>query len=175
MARKIFSAYLIIFATVVVFISSAQAGEVKVYVDKEIKPVVLRLISEAEKQIDIEMYILTDRNVIEALEKAEGRGVEVRLILDPNQRYNLEHTDDLKREGVEIKWYPVSKPALMHRKAAIFDEEKVILGSCNWSRNGFTNSKEINVLINDAQAVKEIIEIFSGDWYHSYLGHYEKY
>jgi phosphatidylserine/phosphatidylglycerophosphate/cardiolipin synthase-like enzyme len=175
MLKKIISRYLIIFATVVVFISSAQAQEVKVYVDEEIRPAILKLIYEADEQIDIQMYILTDQDVIKALERAEGRGVEVRIILDPNQRYNLKHVDRLKREGVEIKWYPVNKPALMHRKMAIFDKEKVLLGSANWSRNGLTNNKEINVLIDDSEVVGKVTEVFSDDWYYSFLGHYNKY
>ena len=94
MARKVPSQYLIIFATVVTFVLSAHAGEVEVYIDKEIRPAILRLISEAEKQIDIEMYILTDQDVIEVLERAEDRGVEVRVILDPNHGYNLKHVDE---------------------------------------------------------------------------------
>jgi hypothetical protein len=35
---------LILFTQVIIFISSSQAGEVKVYVDKEIKAVILKLI-----------------------------------------------------------------------------------------------------------------------------------
>jgi phosphatidylserine/phosphatidylglycerophosphate/cardiolipin synthase-like enzyme len=175
MKLKVLSKYLIIFATVAVFISSAQAREVKVYLDDEIKPVILKLIYEADEQIDIEMYILTEQDIIRALEKAEGRGVEVRIILDPNQRYNLKHVDRLKREGVEIKWYPVNKPSLMHRKLAIFDKEKVFLGSANWSRNGLTNNKEMNVVIDDSEVVEEVTEVFSDDWYYSFLGHYDKY
>jgi phosphatidylserine/phosphatidylglycerophosphate/cardiolipin synthase-like enzyme len=175
MKLKVLSKYLIIFVTVAVFISSALAEEVKVYFDEEIKPVILKLIYGAEERIDIQMYILTDLDIIRALERAESRGVEVRIILDPNQRYNLKYVDRLKREGVEIKWYPVNKPALMHRKMAIFDKEKVLLGSANWSRNGLTNNKEINVLIDDLKLTDKVVEIFSNDWYYSFLGHYDKY
>jgi phosphatidylserine/phosphatidylglycerophosphate/cardiolipin synthase-like enzyme len=121
------------------------------------------------------MYILSDKDVIEALKRAEDRGVEVRIILDPSRRYNLKYIDELKREGVDIKWYPVNKPSLMHRKLAVFDKEKVLLGSANWSRNGLTNNKEIDILIDDSPAVKKIADIFSNDWYHSFLGYYDKY
>jgi phosphatidylserine/phosphatidylglycerophosphate/cardiolipin synthase-like enzyme len=175
MKLRVLSKYLIIFATVVVFTSLAQTGEVKVYVDEEIKPAILKLIYEADEQIDIQIYILTDQDVIRALERAEDRGVEVKIILDPNQRYNLKHVDQLKREGIEIKWYPVNKPALMHRKMAIFDKEKVLLGSANWSRNGLTNNKEINVFIDDTKVADELVEIFSDDWYYSFRSHYDKY
>jgi phosphatidylserine/phosphatidylglycerophosphate/cardiolipin synthase-like enzyme len=166
---------LILFTQVIIFISLVRAEGVNVYVDKEIKPVILRLIYETDKTIDIQMYILSDQDVIEALERAEDRGVEVRIILDPSRRYNLKYIDELRREGVEIKWYPVNKPALMHRKLAIFDREKILLGSANWSRNGLTNNKEITVLIDDIRTVDRVADIFSDDWYHSFLGHYSKY
>jgi phosphatidylserine/phosphatidylglycerophosphate/cardiolipin synthase-like enzyme len=58
---------------------------------------------------------------------------------------------------------------------AIFDKEKVLLGSANWSRNGLTNSKEIDVLIDDSKLADKMAEIFSDDWYYSFLGHYDKY
>ena len=175
MVKKVLSRYLVIFAIVVVLTSSVYAQEIKVYFDREVKPAILELISEAEKEIDIEVFILTDQDVIKALQRAETRGVEVRIILDPNQSSNLKNVDQLKNRGVEVKWYPVTKPAQMHRKVAIFDKKKVFLGSTNLTHNGFTRNCEINLLIDDPQTVAKIEEIFSQDWYHSYLGHYDKY
>ena len=175
MAKKVLSKYLAIFATVVILASPVYAQEIQVYIDREVKPAILTLISEAEKEIDIEIYILTDQDVIKALQRAETRGVEVRIILDPNQPSNLKNVDQLKNRGVEVKWYPVTKPAQMHRKFAMFDKKKIFLGSTNWTHNGFTKNCEINLLIDDLQAIAKIEEIFSRDWYYSYLGHYNKY
>ncbi len=56
------------------------------------------------------MYALTDAEVIGALERAEARGVEVRVILDPNQIGNQDHVDRLTEQGAEVKWFPVKKP-----------------------------------------------------------------
>jgi len=175
MVKKVLSKYLVIFAIVVILTSPVYAQEIKIYVDREVKPAILTLISEAEKEIDIEVYILTDQDVIKALQRAETRGVEVRIILDPNQTSNLKNVDQLKNRGVEIKWYPVTKPAQMHRKVAIFDKKKVFLGSTNWTHNGFTKNCEISLFLDDSQAVAKIEEIFARDWYYSYLGHYDKY
>jgi len=161
MVKKVLSNYLVIFATVVILTSPVYAQEIKIYVDREV--------------IDIEVYILTDQDVIKALQRAETRGVEVRIILDPNQTSNLKNVDQLKNRGVEVKWYPVTKPAQMHRKVAIFDKKKVFLGSTNWTHNGFTKNCEISLFLDDSQAVAKIEEIFARDWYYSYLGHYDKY
>jgi phosphatidylserine/phosphatidylglycerophosphate/cardiolipin synthase-like enzyme len=174
-AKKILSQYFAILAIVVILVSPAYAQEIQVYIDREVKPAILNLISESEKEIDIEVYILTDQDVIKALQRAETRGVEVRIILDPNQPSNLKNVDQLKNRGVEVKWYPATKPAQMHRKCAMFDKKKVFLGSTNWTHNGFTKNCEINLLIDDPQTIAKIEEIFSRDWYYSYLGHYDKY
>jgi phosphatidylserine/phosphatidylglycerophosphate/cardiolipin synthase-like enzyme len=42
------------------------------------------LLREAQRQIDIAAYALTDRAVIEALREAPGRGVKVRIWRDAN-------------------------------------------------------------------------------------------
>jgi cardiolipin synthase len=41
-------------------------------------------INAAQKSIWLEIYILTDRNVIRALEEAVNRGVDVRVMLEPH-------------------------------------------------------------------------------------------
>ena len=41
-------------------------------------------INVAQKSIWLEIYILTDRNVIRALEEAANRGVDVRVMLEPH-------------------------------------------------------------------------------------------
>ncbi len=175
MVKRVLLQYLTIFATVVILTSSVYAQEIQVYIDREVKPAILDLISEAEKEIDVEVYIFTDQDMIKALQQAETRGVEVRIILDPNQASNLKNVDQLKNRGAEVKWYPVTKPAQMHRKVAIFDRKKIFLGSTNWTHNGFTKNCEINLLTDDPQTIAKIEEIFGRDWYYSYLGHYDKY
>ncbi len=69
----------------------ALAGEVHVYTDREIRPALLELINGAQRSINVEMYVLTDDEVVTALERAEQRGVQVRVILDPNQSGNQAH------------------------------------------------------------------------------------
>jgi phosphatidylserine/phosphatidylglycerophosphate/cardiolipin synthase-like enzyme len=174
-AKKVLSQYLVISAIVVILALPVYAQEIQAYIDREVKPAILNLISESEKEIDIEVYILTDQDVIKALQRAETRGVAVRIILDPNQSSNLKNVDQLKNREVEVKWYPVTKPAEMHRKFAMFDKKKIFLGSINWTHNGFTKNCEINLLTDDPQTIAKIEEIFLRDWYYSYLGHYDKY
>ena len=157
------------------FVCPAWAGEVHVYTDREIRPALLEFLNGAAKSIDVEMYVLTDAQVIDAIERAEDRGVQVRVILDPNQSGNQTHVDRLKQHGVEVKWFPVTKPALMHRKLAIVDGVKLFTGSVNWTHNGLAKNEELMLIIEDPEIAKKLDEIFSSDWYHSWLGHYAEY
>jgi hypothetical protein len=64
-----------------------DAAHVQVLTEGEIGAAILRnfALSRAGDNIDIAMFYLSDRNVIEALIAASKRGVAVRVILDPNK------------------------------------------------------------------------------------------
>lgn len=151
------------------------AGEVHVYTDREIRTALLELLNQAEQTIDVEMYVLTDDEVVLALERAEQRGVQVRVILDPNQSGNQKHVERLKLHGVEVKWFPVNKPAQMHRKLAIVDGKQLFAGSVNWSYNGLARNEELMLLVEDPEIARKLDEIFATDWYQSWLGHHAEY
>ena len=154
---------------------AAWSGEVHVYMDREIRPALLEQLNRAERTIDIQMFTLTDDEVIATLERAEGRGVQVRVIMDPNQSGNQQHVEELKRSGAEIKWFPVRRPALMHRKLAIVDGHTIVAGSVNWTANGFTRNEELMLVIEDAAAATRLTQVFAEDWYRSWLGRYATY
>ena len=156
-------------------IGQSWAGEVRVYTDREIRPALLELLNRAERTIEVEMYSLTDDEVAEALERAEDRGVQVRVVLDPHQSGNQRHVDRLRQRGAEVKWFPVRKPAQMHRKLAIVDGAMIVAGSVNWSANGLAKNEELMLLIEDSEVARKLEELFAGDWYRSWLGHYARY
>ena len=154
---------------------SAFAGEVQVYTDRAIRPALVECLNNAQKSLDIEMYTLTDAEVIAALERAEERGVEVRVILDPNQKGNYRHVEHLTGQGAEVKWFPVERPALMHRKLAIVDGKQILAGSVNWTANGLMKNEEVFFVIDDAAVARQLAETFDTDWYHSWTGRESTY
>ena len=143
---------------------SAQADDVHVYVNREIKPVVLQMIQRAEQTVDVQMYTFTEQDVIRALQAAQSRGVVVRVFLDPNQSANLRNVEQLTNRRIAVKWAPVNLPAIMHRKLLIVDGREVLLGSANWTHNAFTRSDEVDVLFDDAAALQRLQELFNADW-----------
>ncbi len=95
------------------------------------------LIGEARATIDVAAYVLTDRPVAEALERAAERGVSVRVVVDSGAP-DLDAGELLERlaatKGVEVRIKPAGD--LMHLKAYAIDGQTVRLGSANFSRSG---------------------------------------
>ena len=137
----------------------------EVYIDREIRPKVIELITHAKQSIDIEVFILSDWEIIRALKKASSRGVRVRIILDPYRRENHYTFDKFLGSQVEIKFYHIKRPAIFHRKFILIDNKTLLIGSCNLSFNGLENNKEIMVEIEDKKVISSILNIINSDFY----------
>lgn len=103
-----------------------------------------RLLSEidaAQRSVAVEMYQLRPdaigRRVIDALEQAAARGVDVRLLADAYGSAGLgAWLRRLRRRGVDARWYQPLRPwrspvRRTHRKVAIFDGRVATLGGRN--------------------------------------------
>jgi len=110
-----------------------------------------------------EVYTLTDPEVIDELVSAHRRGVDVRVVLDPNQAYNLHAYAVLVAGGVQARWYPVPRGALLHAKIGLFDGE-LVLGSANWTRSGLGVNHELDIETSDPYAVAAYGSRFQSDW-----------
>jgi phosphatidylserine/phosphatidylglycerophosphate/cardiolipin synthase-like enzyme len=113
-----------------------------------------------------EVYTLTDPEVIAELVQAHRRGALVRVLLDPNQAYNLHGYKVLKSGGVEVRWYPIPRGALLHAKIGLFDGE-LVLGSANWTLSGLGVNHELDIETGDPAAVTAYETRFASDWVRS--------
>jgi len=110
-----------------------------------------------------EIYTLTDARVIAELVTAHRRGVDVRVVLDPNQAYNLHAAAMLALGGVAVRWYPVPRGVLLHAKIGLFDGT-LVLGSANWTLSGLGVNHELDMETEDPQAVAAYGSRFESDW-----------
>jgi len=120
-------------------------------------------IASARRRVLAEVYTLTDPDVITLLADAHRRGADVRVILDPDQPYNLHASDLLTSAGVPTRWYPVPRGALLHAKIGLFDSE-LVLGSANWTYSGLDVNHELDIETTDAPAVDAYATRFESDW-----------
>jgi cardiolipin synthase len=129
----------------------------------EIRAMLEAALRAARHQVLAEVFTLTDPAVIAELAAAHRRGVTVRVLLDPNQPYNRRGYDLLKESGVEVRWYPIPRGALLHAKIGLFDG-LLMLGSANWTLSGLGVNHELNIETQDPHAVAAYGSRFNSDW-----------
>jgi phosphatidylserine/phosphatidylglycerophosphate/cardiolipin synthase-like enzyme len=145
----------------------AIAGEVaQTAPGAEIRSMLQAALIHAMRRALAEVYTLTDPEVIADLVEAHRRGATVRVLLDPNQAYNLHGYSVLRTEGVEVRWYPIPRGALLHAKIGLFDGE-LVLGSANWTLSGLGVNHELDIDTGDPVAVEAYASRFAADWVRS--------
>ena len=129
----------------------------------EIRAMLLAALERARRRVLAEVYTLTDPGIILELVLAHRRGADVRVVLDPNQAYNLHSAAMLRAGGVSVRWYPVPRGVLLHAKIGLFDGE-LVLGSANWTVSGLGVNHELDIETADPQAVAAYGSRFESDW-----------
>jgi len=129
----------------------------------EIRAMLEAALIHATRRVLAEVYTLTDPEVIAQLVQAHRRGADVRLLLDPNQSYNLHGYTVLRAAGVAVRWYPIPRGALLHAKIGLFDAE-LVLGSANWTVSGLGVNHELDIETEEPGAVVAYAARFEADW-----------
>ena len=129
----------------------------------EIRRMLEQALGHARQRVFAEVFTLTDPELIAELTAAKRRGVNVRVLLDPNQAYNRHGYEVLRAGGVEVRWYPIPKGALLHAKIGLFDGE-LVLGSANWTISGLGTNHELDIETGDSKAVAAFATRFAADW-----------
>ena len=116
------------------------------------------LLSRARRTIDMAAYVLTDRNVIEALEAAAKRGVKIRLYLDPEQPGGRDgeggRVKQLMRGGNVAARVKGQGMDYMHLKAFQVDGRWLRTGSTNFSFAG-ERRQDNDIIVLESRAVAE--------------------
>jgi cardiolipin synthase len=129
----------------------------------EIRTMLEGALGNARRRVLAEVFTLTDPEIIAGLVTAHRRGVLVRVLLDSNQPYNRHAYALLSASGVEVRWYPIPKGALLHAKIGLFDQE-LVLGSANWTLSGLGVNHELDIKTQDPRAVAAYRSRFESDW-----------
>jgi len=126
---------------------------------------ILSLIDGAQNSLDIEVYVFTSKNVVQALERAKARGVAVRIIVERNVMggQNDATYRQLASEGFNIR-YARTDVALTHSKFIIVDGTAVLVGSHNFSNSALYENREASVIIRDIATVASFDDVFEEDW-----------
>jgi phosphatidylserine/phosphatidylglycerophosphate/cardiolipin synthase-like enzyme len=116
------------------------------------------LIDQAKSNIDLAAYVLTDWPVMQALVRAAGRGVKVRIYLDSGRFLKREpvrpFVDLMISPGVEIRFKRPRAP-LMHLKSYQIDGRLLRTGAANFSASGLKRQDNDLVVIESPAAILE--------------------
>jgi len=120
---------------------------------ENIENVVVMRLSEAKESIKCSLYGITNKRITETLIKKKSEGLEVILCLDKTQSAGKSSTHrELEENGIEIV---IKKTAFLeHNKFCIIDNNRVIMGSWNFSAsaqkqdNSMVDISECNDVIN---------------------------
>lgn len=152
------------------------ARGVSLFVEPEagLEPIV-SAIDGARSSIDLQMYILSSEAIMDALIRAARRGIQVRVMLEPNP-YNPENPAEplpvnqktalaLRGTGVRVAW---SDPAFRftHSKLMIVDRAAAFVMTLNFSKSATSKNREFAAIDSDPGDVRDLCRLFEADWSH---------
>jgi len=135
--------------------------------DDSAKPI-LDAINGATKSLRVKMFLFSDPSILKAVIDAQGRGVKVRVMLNPARRdgesENKESHKMLVAAGVEVI---DSNPEydVTHEKSMVVDDTTAFVKSLNWDTKNLTETRDYAIVTSHAHEVAEIIECFEADWH----------
>lgn len=155
---------------------------VQVVTEEKIRDAILEMVNLAsdEYTIDLMMFYLSDRKVITALKKAHRRGVNIRLLLDPNKDAfgrekngipNRQVGRELVASGIPVRWCN-TKGEQCHAKIMMINDNSgnsaIISGSANYTRRNLGNfNLETNVVVrgdSDEEVFRVARNQFKREW-----------
>ena len=155
--------------------TGANGLSVIVEPDNGVTPLV-NAIDGAKKSVWLEIYLLTNKNIISALEDDANHGIDVRVMLEPHPLGGgsvtpSETLDKLKAAGIKAQF---SDPAfkLTHEKGMVIDNTTAYIMTSNFSNaalgtgTGLKN-REYDIVDTNATDVQAVATIFQADWNHS--------
>lgn len=137
--------------------AQSRAPQLRILTEAAIRDALLDRIRRAEPgdRLDVAVFYLSHRTLIEALKAAHRRGVEVRVLLDPNRQAfgiaksgvpNRPVAAELVEAGIKVRWCltrgeQCHTKLLLHRPGpeAATDRAAMIFGSANFTRRNLDN------------------------------------
>lgn len=136
---------------------------------KDINTAIQENIKKAKKSIRMEAFALTDKTTINNLIDAKNRGVDVRVLLDPNIPVfyvNRKTAKTLRQAGIPVRWLDVDidKREKLHEKLMVFDDDKTIIGSANFTKAGLSINHEADVEVISKAVGTAFTKMFDEHW-----------
>lgn len=118
------------------------------------KQQIITAITKSQKQIDFMMFSITDEGVLNALKKAQKRGIKINGIIETTGAKRGIYPQ-LKKSKLNVSLY--RGKGFLHHKVMIIDELIVFTGSMNPTQNGFFNNDENLLMIYNKELANKYL------------------
>ncbi len=125
----------------------------------------VQAIDAAATSIDLAMFHLTDKQVVDALQRAATRGVAVRVIIDHDSvkaKANQRAYDSLRTRGVPIR-RSSKQFSITHEKAMVVDGKIAFVTAINLT-NDVDKTRDLGVITRAPDVVSDVAALFEADW-----------
>jgi cardiolipin synthase len=132
-----------------------------------VQRIVVQLIHLAQRRVVVTTpYFIPDESLLQALQTAALRGVEVRLLVSEEEeqvlvsRAQQSWYEELLECGVRIHLF---RRHFLHSKHITIDDRVSVVGSCNMDIRSFVLNAEVSLLIYDSELTRELQRVQAAD------------
>ena len=136
------------------------------------------ILKNSKKEILLEIYAFTSNEtnfpiLFNLIKDSLKRNVEVKILIDKNnydtKLYIKDCIDELCKLGCKVKKLNIRKASgeefsAVHSKLLIVDRKYVLFGSCNWTKAGMQENRELSVVTTYTEFVNKFNEKFLSDF-----------
>ncbi len=153
--------FLLFFA---VFPFSSLSAEGIVLQEEECEKKIIELIEQSKEYIDVSVYSINNKKLVDALIRAYRRGIKLRILTDKVQAAGKSSKIwDLIAAGVPLRVHTHKR--IMHTKVAIYDGKSVSSGSFNWTEPAVHKNEEVcDIFVDDPQYTAQHQKLFDQRW-----------
>ncbi len=126
-------------------------GSITIYsthLQNDLRRTYVAAIESAQKSVSLEIYTLTDQNIIHALKTKAEQGIPVQVVIDSKASPLAK-----KQLGPQVKTIRRTPKGLMHLKILVIDDAQVWIGSANMTYDSLrTHGNIVAAMTNPALA-----------------------
>jgi phosphatidylserine/phosphatidylglycerophosphate/cardiolipin synthase-like enzyme len=147
-------------------VEEVMSRSIIVLPDDSAKPI-LDAIASAKKSIRVKMFLFSDPSLLNALIAARHRGVDVRVMLNPERRDGQEENASCRKTlteaGIKVS---DSNPSfdVTHEKSMVIDDTTAFVQSLNWETENLTVTRDYAIATQHKHEVEEVAACFDADW-----------
>jgi cardiolipin synthase A/B len=128
---------------------------------------ILDAIAQAKKSIRVKMFLFSDPSLVQAVIDAQHRGVDVRIMLNPERRDGEKENGDTRKRLTEAGVHVIdSNPVfdVTHEKSMVIDDTTAFIQSLNWETKNVTETRDYAIVTTHKHEVDEVAQCFDADW-----------